>query len=354
LVSYQPYYIALSEGGIKLSDWKTMLKSDPTNWLLEKENPSVRYFTLMHILDKPENDTEVQQAKSDIMQYGIVPEILRRQQEPAYLQTYPRFYTNKYKGLVWSLILLAELGADTCPQIKEQCEYILKHSQEKQDGGFSPNNAVKKSGSRINEVIPCLTGNMVWSLIRLGYMEDPRLQRGIDWLTQYMRLNDGSEDIPQVPQYNHYEICWGKHTCHMGVVKALKALSTIPAERRTQAIKETIDRTSEFMLIHHIYKQSHDLERNSKPGWLKFGFPLMYQTDVLEILGILGELGIRDDRMNEALNLVLSKQDELGRWKIENTYNSDRLLIPMGKKNELSKWLTLRAMRVFKSQFNEP
>ena len=334
-----------------MSDWKTMLKADPTNWLLEKENPSVRYFTLKHILDRPENDTEVQQAKSDIMRYGIVPEILRMQQEPAYLQTYHRFYTYKYKGLVWSLIMLAELGASACPQIIEQCEYLLNNSQEKQDGGFSQNTAIKTGGGRISEVIPCLTGNMVWSLIRFGYLADPRLQQGIDWLTRYMCLNDGSEEIPQVPQYSHYEMCWGKHTCHMAVVKALKALSAIPVESRTQAVKETIDRISEFMLIHHIYKRSHDLKKNSKPGWLKFGFPLMYQTDVLEILGILGELAIRDDRMSEALNLVLSKQDELGRWKIENTYNSDRLLLPMGEKGEQSKWLTLRAMRILKSQF---
>ena len=335
-----------------MNDWKTMLKSNSTNWLLEKENPSVRYFTLMHILDRAENDTEVQQAKSDIMQYGIVPEILRRQQEPAYLQAYPRFYTDKYKGLVWTLITLAEMGANTCPQIKEQCEYVLKYSQETQDGGFSQNTAVKTGGGRISEVIPCLTGNMVWSLIRFGYLEDPRLQRGIDWLTRYMCLNDGSEDMPQASQYSHYEMCWGKHTCHMGVVKALKALSAIPEERRTKAVKGTIDRTAEFILIHHIYKRSHDLKRNSKPGWLKFGFPLMYQTDVLEILDILGELGIRDERMNEALNLVISKQDEQGRWKIENPYNSDRLLLSMGEKVQ-NKWLTLRAMRILKSQFNE-
>ncbi len=48
----------------------------------------------------------------------------------------------------------------------------------------------------------------------------------------------------------------------------------------------------------------------------------MYQTDVLEILDILSELGIRDSRMNGALNLVVSKQDDMGRWRIGSTYNS--------------------------------
>ncbi len=264
-------------------DWKSMLKADPTYWLLEKENPSVRYFTLRDILDKPEHNLEVQQAKRKIMQYGIVPDILRKQQEPMYLKTYPKFYTDKYKGLVWQLIVLAEMGAKTNSQIIEQCEYLLNNSQETEDGGFAMNIAVKKGGGRITEVIPCLTGNMVWSLIHFGYLDDPRLQRAIHWITHFMRLNDGVENNPQIPPYDRYEICWGKHTCFMGVVKVLKGLSAIPQEKRTNEVNDTINRVVEFLLIHHIFKRSHNLSKTSKPGWLKFSFPLMYQTDVLEI-----------------------------------------------------------------------
>lgn len=76
-----------------MRDWKSILKADPINWLLEDENPSVRYFTLKDILDKPEHDPEVQQAKHKIMQSGVVPDILRKQQEPGYLKTYSKFYT---------------------------------------------------------------------------------------------------------------------------------------------------------------------------------------------------------------------------------------------------------------------
>jgi len=329
-------------------DWKSMLKADPTYWLLEKENPSVRYFTLRDILDKPEHNLEVQQAKREIMQYGIVPDILRKQQEPMYLKTYPKFYSDKYKGLVWQLIVLAEMGAKTNSQIIEQCEYLLNNSQETEDGGFAMNIAAKKGGGRITEVIPCLTGNMVWSLIHFGYLDDPRLQRAIHWITHFMRLNDGVENNPQIPPYDRYEICWGKHTCFMGVVKALKGLSAIPQEKRTNEVNDTINRIVEFLLIHHIFKRSHDLSKTSKPGWLKFSFPLMYQTDVLEILDILTELGINDRRMDEAIGIIIAKQDDMGRWKTENTSNTDRLLIPLEQKGEQSKWITFRAIRVLK------
>lgn len=331
-----------------MEQWKSILKADPTEWLLKDTNPSLRYYTLKDLLDRPEEDQAVQAAKLDIMQKGMVPDILAKQREPEYMKNYPGFYTRKYGGLVWTLILLAELNATANAQIREQCEYLLTHSQETGDGGFSMHEAVKTGGGRISEVIPCLTGNMVWSLIRLGCLDHPGVQKGLNWFVHFMRFNDGFETDPQVPPYDHFEPCWGKHTCHMGVVKALKALAAVPKEKRTAEINDTVQKAAEFMLIHHIYKRSHNLSRNGKPGWLKFGFPLMYQTDVLEILDILTALGIKDSRMEDAVRVVIEKQDDTGRWKLENTYNSDRLLIPFGQANEQSKWISLRAMRVLK------
>jgi hypothetical protein len=331
-----------------MEQWKNKLKADPTDWLLEESDPSVRYFALKDLLNMPEEDQAVKDARQNIMQRGMVPDILAKQREPGYLKTYPGFYTRKYDGLVWTLILLAELGATANDQIREQLGYLLAHSQETGDGGFSMHEAVKTGGGRISEVIPCLTGNMVWSLIRLGYLDDPGVQKGIGWLTGFMCFNDGAETEPQVPPYDHYEPCWGRHTCHMGVVKALKALGAVPEEKRTAEINGTIQKAAAFMLIHHIYRRSHDLNRTGKPGWLKFGFPLMYQTDALEILDILTALHIKDSRMDDAVRIVIEKQDDMGRWKLENTYNSDRLLIPFGQGNEPSKWITLRAMRVLK------
>jgi hypothetical protein len=72
---------------------------------------------------------------------------------------------------------------------------------------------------------------------------------------------------------------------------------------------------------------------------------MMYQTDVLEILDILTSLGIRDDRMVEAVDAVRAKQGGDGQWRLENTYE---LLLPVEEKGKPGKWVTLRAMRVLK------
>jgi hypothetical protein len=334
-----------------MSRWQSFINADPADWLLEADNPSVRYFTLRNILDKPEHDPEVTKVKSDIMSIGPVPAILNAQHKDGYWADPRAIYTPKYRAAVWQLIILAELGADPKDdRIKKACEFILNNSQDKENGGFSMATSTRTGGGRYSGVIPCLTGNMAWSLIRLGYLDDPRLQAGIKWITTYQRYDDGDGEAPQGRPYDKNEMCWGKHTCHMGVVKTLKALAEIPADKRSGDVKKAIEAGAEYLLIHHIYKRSHNLGKVSKPGWLKFGFPLMYQTDVLEILGILTRLGYRDERMQEAVDLVVSKQDKQGRWKLENTFNS-QFHVDIEEKGKPSKWITLNALRVMKRYY---
>jgi len=73
----------------------------------------------------------------------------------------------------------------------------------------------------------------------------------------------------------------------------------------------------------------------------------MYQTDMLEILDILTSLGYRDERMQEAVDLVISKQDDLGRWSLERTFNG-RFQTNIEQKDKPSKWVTLKALKVLK------
>lgn len=336
-----------------LEKWKTVLKADSLGWLLEAENPSVRYFALTDLLKKSGTDPTVRQARDAIMKTRVVPKILAKQRSGGYWESPENFYIKtKYKGTVWQLIILAELGADGKDErIKRACEFVLNDSQDPESGGFAYFSRSGGGGDH-NKVLPCLTGNMVWSLIRLGYFEDPRVQRGINWITKYQRFDDGTEAAPKGWPYDKRERCWGRHTCHMGVVKALKALAEIPAEKRTSSAKNTIEKGAEHILRHRIYKRSHDLNQTSKPEWLQFGFPLMWKTDALEILGILTRLGYKDLRMQEAIDLAISKQDSQGRWKLENTFNG-RFQVSIEQRGKPSKWITLKALTALQGFYSE-
>jgi len=336
-----------------MANWKAQLKADATDWLLEEDNPSVRYFTLTELLDKPRTDSEVTEAKKAIMTKGVVPKILSKQNTNGIWETPNAFYTAKYKGTSWQLIILAEHGTNPAePKVKAACEFMLQNSQHTDSHGFSIAHAEKTGGGRQSGVIPCLTSNMVFSLIRLGYLDDHRVQAGINWINTYQRFDDadGGEALKGWP-YDRYVMCYGKHSCHMGAAKAIKALSEIPVEKRDGKTKVTIQKGAEYFLKHHIYKKSHDLSKISKPSWTKFSFPLMYQTDALELLGILAKLGYKDERMQEAVDLTLSKQDVQGKWKLESTFNG-RFQTNVERKGETSKWITLKALVALKRYYS--
>jgi hypothetical protein len=285
------------------------------------------------------------------MTTGVVPQILARQAEGGYWDKAEALYTAKYQGTVWQLLILAEHLADGQDErIQKACEFLLAHSQDLESGGFAMHRAVKTGGGRHSEVLPCLTGNMVWALLRLGYGNDPRLQRGSAWITRYQRFDDGIPDSPQGWPYDKLEVCFGRHSCHMGVVKALKALAELPPTLRSDAVQRSIAEGVEFILKHHVHKRSHALAQVSKPGWLRFGFPLMYQTDALEILGILTRLGCRDARMQEAVDVVVAKQDASGRWALASTFNG-QFQVDVEEKGKPSKWITLNALRALKGYY---
>lgn len=335
----------------KVEKWKSYLKSDPTEWLLEENNPSVRYFTLIEIMNQNESGSKVKEAKEKIMGEGIAPKILSKQKDGGHWETAENFYIRtKYKGTVWQIIVLAELGADgRDKRIQKTCEFILENSQDKSSGSFAYYN--NGNGGDHNKILPCLTGNMLWSLIKFGYLTDSRIQQGINWIVNYQRFDDGLEPAPDKWPYNvgsnKGEACWGKHTCYMCVVKNLKALSEIPTNMRTEGVRNVIKKAVEYLLVHHIYKQSHNLNAIAKQEWTQFGFPLMGKTDALEILEILTRLGCKDDRMQDAIDLIISKQNENGRWILEKTFNG-RMQANIEQKGKESKWLTLKALKVLK------
>jgi hypothetical protein len=85
--------------------------------------------------------------------------------------------------------------------------------------------------------------------------------------------------------------------------------------------------------------------RGVSPLWFKFGFPLGYTSDILEAVDVLAQLGHGDDqRLQRAIQYLLAKQAEDGRWPLEHTL--DRTWTKFGEKGKPSKWVTLRALKM--------
>jgi len=133
----------------------------------------------------------------------------------------------------------------------------------------------------------------------------------------------------------------------MGPAKALKALAEIPEDRRSPDVRRFLGETGEYFLKHRIYKRSHDLSAPGKPFWTRLGFPRMWRFDVLETLDILTGLGIRDERLGDAVELVRSKREAAGCWPLENSFEG-KTLVSLERTGRPSKWVTLFALRTLR------
>jgi hypothetical protein len=329
-----------------MTDWQSVLNDDPIPWLLEPDpdNPGVRYFALRNLLGRPEDDLEVQAARAVIMTTGPVPAILDAQYPDGYWVKPGGGYSPKYRSTVWQIIFLAELGADPADErVQRGCEYLLSHSIAA-NGAFSALQKPVPSGS-----VPCLNGNLLYALQRLGFRDDPRVQAALDWLVraitgerEFRYLKSGTSGPCFACSANEGQPCgWGAN-------KAMKALLAVPSEQRTPAMQCALEVGAEFLLSRDPAVADYPYTQRVSSTWFKLGFPLSYWSDVLETTAILVELGYGDDpRLANALQFILSKQDEQGRWKLENSL-SGKMWADIEQKGKPSKWVTLRALRVLK------
>ena len=319
--------------------------SEIIEWLRSSPEPVVRLAALRQLGGFSEEEPEVQSALQDAMRTGPIQKILAKQDPGGFWGIEEEFYINsKYKGTVWNVILLAHLGADgRDARIRTAAEFMLKWSQH-ESGGFGYHGSA--DGGTAGSLLPCLHGNMVWSMLRFGMKDDERVRAGIDWIAKYQRFDDNDGPAPKGWPYTRKD-CWGRHTCHMGVVKDLKAITDVPVEERSTALNRVASAGAEHLLDHHLYKKSHDLGAIAKPRWTQLGFPLFWDTDALEMLEVLTDLGYRDDRMEDAIELVRSKRGPDGRWRNERSY-AGRLLTNLERQGAASQWVTLKAIAVLR------
>lgn len=336
---------------LHLGTWQNLLE-----WLLEidHENPGVRYFALAELLDRPAGDPDLITAHQEVMEYGPVPVILQNQDaEGFWVEPGPGYYP-KYRGSVWQIIFLAQLGAGgSDPRVKSGCDYLLEHSPSR-FGGFS-------AGGNPSGQIHCLEGNLAAAMIDLGWLGDERLDAALDWLARSITgegIAPAEERQADVRYYRSGNSAPGfacsanDHLpCAWGAVKAMLALSKVPETARTPAMKAAIETGMDFLLGTDPAAAEYPMGYSKKPNlsWFRFGYPIGYVTDVLQNLEVLTALGYaKDPRLANAVDLLRSKSDNQGRWKMEYTYNG-KTWVDIEEKGQPSKWVTLRALRVLKS-----
>lgn len=334
--------------------WKNHLRKDSLPWLLESDEPGVRYLALRDLIDLPPDEKKLKSARKAAHKEGPIAAVLSRMNEEGYWVKTGPGYNPKYRSTVWSMILLAQLGASSGEdkRIEHACSYLLDHMAE--GGQFTSTTSGAPSGT-----IDCLQGNLLWSLLELG-CDDPRLDKAYEWMARTV-TGEGialMEEKDAPVRYYAYKCgptfaCGvnNKLPCAWGGVKVMLAFSKLPVNKQTPLIRKAIQQGADFFFGIDPATARYPTRDNTKPNraWWKFGFPVFYVTDLLQLAEALVGLGYAGDpRLSHTLNIIREKQDSEGRWLLEYDYNG-KSWVNFGDKKEPNKWVTLRALRIFKS-----
>jgi hypothetical protein len=342
--------------------WRKLLEESPVDWLLEETNPSVRYFTLVDILDKSESNPQIVAAKRDIDRSEVVKKILQKQKPEGYWEEPASPYLPKYKSSYWQIMTLSQLGVDkTNEKVRKACEYIFRFQLE--DGGFSSNTLehaseeyelLRKRGKKLppkaewaastvfEHQYSCLTGNLTAALIRIGYADDQRVKKALEWLV-HVQNRDGGWLCPYWRAHIR-----DKHGCFYGTIGSLEAFSETPKEVLTKEMRQAAEKGAEFLLMHHLFKADHHEYKVINKSWLSLSFPFFYGYNILRGLDVLTKLGYaKDERLNDAVEVLLQKRQKDGTWILENT-PAGRMQTNIEMKEKPSKWITLIALRTLK------
>lgn len=323
------------------------------DWLLEPENPGARYLALRDLLDLDEDNLELSKARHQAHTNGPIAVYLSKMKDPGYWSEPGAGYMPKYFSTVWSLLVLAQLGASLKEdeRIARACSYYLDHA-------MTPGGLISMSGTP-GGTIDCLQGNMIWALTALG-CRDQRLDLALDWMARSQTGEGvapaGTKDVERRyyagkcgPNFS----CGanGNLSCAWGAVKVMLAFSAVSKDKHTPEVKAAIQAGVDFLLGIDPAAADYPHAYAAKPSgnWWKFGFPVFYITDLLQLVEAIAALGFGNDpRMRNVVQIIRDKQDSEGRWSLEYGYKG-KTHWDFGQMKQPNKWVTIRALRVLKT-----
>jgi hypothetical protein len=342
------------------------------DWLTAEENPAVAVLVRREILGEPASEA-LDALWAQRNTYVPVARILGLMQPDGSWDRPSQDY-RKYGGSLWQVHFLGELYADgDDDRVQAAARYAF--SRQLEDGSWSCN-------GRPSASIPCLTANVGRALARLGHADDERMTRALGYCVRLLdtfgcltcgAIYSQTDDAPKD---------WGASSstlngyCHMLAPKLLLFLAEVPRERwpdgaehlRDECIRVLRDKqvmrclpeegreffdmfytakAGERSGLRERYLAEHpQLHYKEKPGWLRFGYPLSYNSDALEALAALALHGEQPRaEYAPALEVVRSSADKQMRWALKNSFNG-KMLADVEEKGKPSRWLSYRALRV--------
>ncbi len=329
-----------------------MKRDDPAiHWLLDSTDPSVRYFTLTELLEATSHSHEAAAALNKILDGPRVKALIagqhggpQKSKDSFAIHTggYGVHPYKKWDGAHWRLVSLVELGIPARePRAVAAADQVLQWltSDFHRDKIKAIDDRTRRCASQ--------EGNALAVCSRLGLTHDPRVRYLAESLIAW-QWPDGGWNCDKHPEANHSSF-YESLSPMWGLIEYHRATGD-------EAALHAAQRTAELFLNHRLFRSTTTGDVID-PEWLKLHYPLYWHYDILQALVMLSRLPdagseMRDERVQEALDIIEEKRQPDGCWKAEGFY-----WVPIGKRTsnvDVVDWgrrgpnemITLNALRV--------
>jgi hypothetical protein len=318
-------------------DSAKLLKKELIEWLLDGE-PWVAYRTLTDLLGKDQHDGLVSAARRAIPEHPLIKRIFAGLNQDGYWGTPKDIHTwwPRKNSTFWILPVLADFGLTAeDKKITGACEYVFSTQLESGGFGWDPPSTTGDCHSAI----------IIESLAKLGFIDDPRLQKAYEWLCKRQRLDGGfwCKNTGQISGPRESE-----PSCAMATMFVLGAIAQDPRLRDSHVARNGVEFLFECWKNRGKIKYAgHDSQIGT--GWEKLKYPF---TDykILKFLDVLSQFEHAKPRLqkSEIAGLLFSKQDSEGKFTPESIVKiwCD---FDFGQKERSSRWITFLALRTLKN-----
>jgi hypothetical protein len=327
-----------------LQPWQKLLHSDPVPVLLAAENQAIVYFTKRELLN------EKVQHIDWVWELPQPQKILKKQREDgSWKGTAPKkdVYPPNHSDLV-----------ETFKQFQvlvEQYAFTNRHSAIKKAAEFLFSFQTEEGDIRgfiANQYATYYTGFILSLLIMAGYKDDPRVEKGLNWLLS-VRQNDGGWTIPilthKLDRETQYRLTSQfaeplqldrfQPFSHNWTDMALRGFIVHPIYRKFQGVV-----AAGRLLKSSLFQPDNYTSYQSPDYWTRFTFWWPNLLTALESLRPL-RFSKDDPDIKKALDWFIENQQPDGLWKIDDT----REISP--KDIEARLWLALRICRMLKKYY---
>jgi hypothetical protein len=277
---------------------------DPAvEWLLEADEPLIRYRALVDLLGLARDDVRVSTVWPLIPEGPLVQALLSGQEADG---TFGRDSYSKWTGGHWRLVSLMDLGAPAdLSSVRTAIDPVVRWLTGKSHRANVPVIAGLARRCASQE------GNALAVAVHFGIVDDERSRLLAESLLGWQWPDGGWNcDRRRAAQHSSFHES-------LPAFRGLAAYARATGDRRSA---EATERAAEFFLRHRVTFS----ERTGKPissTAVQIHYPPYWRFDFLAGLRVLAESGyVRDSRTSDALDVLESKRGDDGTWAAEGVH----------------------------------